>query len=219
MRRAILSVSIAVLATAGVTASGWALQAAALPSPKPAALIAADASVWLHDYRLVVDVFHFDHRRTKGACLRGWFRHSHGPRVRGSMLSLESGTTVRAWARGRVTIRRAPADRVLSGRLAVAAGCTGKLEGALVAAAQGGAKLTARRAYAANRPAVALEWSRGRDRHETLYVAPRTDRPLVAILELAAGNATARLFLARARPPLLERFHLPVPRRARRTER
>lgn len=219
MRRAILSVSIAVLATAGVAASGWALQAAALPPPKPAALIAADASEWLHDYRFAVDVFHFDHRRMKGACLRGWFRASHGPKVRESLLSLRSGTMLRASPRGRVAVAKGRAEKHLPGRLAVAAGCTGKLEGALVAAAQGGAHLTARRAYAANRPAVALEWSRGRDKHETIYVSPRTARPLVAILELGGDNATARLFLTRARPDRLKRFHLPVPRPGRRTKR
>jgi hypothetical protein len=212
MRRAILSVAVALLAAAAVTASGWALQVAALPAPKPAARIAADASTWLHDYRFVVDVFHFDHRRTKGACLRGWFGRPRGPKAHGSLLSFESGPVVRAPRRGHVTVVKGHPGRLMPIKLAVAAGCTGKLDGALVAAAQGTAHLTASRGYAANRPAVALRWSRGRDYDLTLYVSPRTDRPLVAILEVAGRYATARLYLARARRNLLERFHLPVPR-------
>lgn len=213
VRRAILSVSVALLATAGVAASGWALQAAALPPPKPAARVAADASEWFHDYRLAVDVFHFDHRRTKGACLRGWFGRAHGHKTRGSLLSLESGPVLHVSPHGRITVAGGRPDGRMGDKLAVKAGCTGKLEGALVAAAQNGDHLLAARAYAANRPAIALRWSRGRDEDMTLYVSPRSDRPLVAIVEVAGHDATARLYLARARPRLLEHFHLPVPRR------
>lgn len=217
MRRAILSAFVAVLAAGSVTASGWALQGAALPSPKPAARIAADASAWLHDYRLAVDVFHFHHRRTKGACLRGWFGGRGRPRVRESLLSFRPGPLLRESNHGRVSVARGLPD--LPARLAVAAGCTGKLEGGLVTAAQDGTHLTVERAYAANRPALALEWSRGRNKDSTLFVSPRTDQPLVAVVGLDGRYATARLYLARARPRLLARFHLPVPGRGRRTER
>lgn len=214
-----LSFMVALLGAAAVTASGWALQAAALPPPKPAALVAADASTWLHDYRFVVDVFHVDHRRIKGACLRGWFRRSGGPKVRESLLSLKPGPTPHASRRGRVTVAKVRPDWLLPARLAVAVGCTGKLEGALAAAAQNSAHLTAERAYAANRPAIALEWSRGRDNNVTLFVSPRTDKPLVAISEIAGRYVTARLYLIRARPRLLTRFDLPVSRPSPSTER
>src|SRR5262249_56901862 len=70
VRRALLSVAVGLAGAACVTASGWALPAAALPPPTPAARVAAEASAWFHDYRLVVDVFHFHHRRMTGACLR-----------------------------------------------------------------------------------------------------------------------------------------------------
>lgn len=211
MRRATVSVTVALLAAAGVTASGWALQAAALPPPKPAARVAADASEWFRHYRFAVDVFHFDHRRTKGACLRGWFAGPRGLRTRGSMLSLASGPVLHATTHGRITVAKGRLDHRIPDRLAVAAGCTGKLEGALVAAAQNDTHLTAARAYAANRPAVALRWSRGRDEDLTLYLSPRSDRPLVAILEVGGHYVTARLYLARARPRLLQHFHLPLP--------
>jgi hypothetical protein len=69
--------------------------------------------------------------------------------------------------------------------------------------------MTVSRAYAANQPAIALRVSRGNDRRLTLYVAPRTDRPLVTIVALADHEATARLYLSRAEPRLLAHFHLP----------
>ena len=95
MRRALLSVVVALAGAAGVTASGWALEATALPPPKPAAFVAADASVWLLEHRLAIDVFHFEHRRFKGACLRGWFRARNGTKTQASLLSFRAGPILR----------------------------------------------------------------------------------------------------------------------------
>jgi hypothetical protein len=200
VRRALLSVAIGLAGAAGVAASGWALQAAALPPPTPAARVAADASVWLHEYRLVVDVFHVDHGRIKGACLRGWFRTPHHGKRRGSLLSLRSG----------------PRHHRRLDRLLASAGCSGKLAPRLAAAAQSGSDIDASRAYAANQPAIELKLKRFRHERLTLYVSPRTYRPLVAIVALHGREATARLFLNRARPSLLAHFHLlRVPRPSR----
>jgi len=60
--RALLSVAVGLAGAAGVAASGWAIQAAALPPPTPAARVAADASTWFHEHRFIVDVFHFEAR-------------------------------------------------------------------------------------------------------------------------------------------------------------
>lgn len=193
MRRALLSVAVGLAGAAAVTASGWALQAAALPPPTPAARVAADASVWFHEYRFVVAVFHYEHRRTEGACLRGWFRHVHGRKARGSLLSLRS--------------TRSHGAR-LPRRLAAAAGCSRELARAIVGAAQSGAHLTVSRSYAANRPAIALRVPRGKDKRLTLYVSPRTDRPLVAVVAIADHEATARLYLHPVTRRALARFHL-----------
>jgi hypothetical protein len=194
---------------AGVTAGGWALQAAALPPPTSAARVAADASSWFHEYRLVVDVFHFDHHREGGACLRGWFGRAHGHKARASVLSLDSGTILRTLPKRRIGLVAGHPDRRLPGSLALAAGCSRELASTLARAAQSGAHMTVSRAYAANQPAIALRVSRGNDRRLTLYVAPRTDRPLVTIVALADHEATARLYLSRAEPRLLAHFHLP----------
>lgn len=193
MRRALLSLAIGLAGAAGVAASGWALQAAALAPPEPADRVAADASVWFHEHRFVVDVFHFEDRRTSGACLRGWVQTASGKKARVSRLSLRPGPH---------------SARLLPTRLAAAAGCSGKLARVLAGAAQSGAHLTVSRGYAAHRPVIALKLSRRKREQLTLFVSPRTYRPLVAVVALGGQEVTARLYLARARPGLLAHFHL-----------
>ena len=209
MRRAFVSVATAFAGVAGVAASCWALQAAALPPPKPAARVAADASVWFQEYRLAVDVFHFDHQRIKGACVRGWVPRRDGGKARESLLSFRAGPILRLWGRGRVSVV-APSRRhgFPPGRLAATAGCTRMLARRLVAAAQGGGRLTTERAYAANRPAIALELQRGRKGRLTLFVSPRTDRPLVAFVGVDRRHVTARIYLQPVRRRVLRRFEL-----------
>jgi len=94
VRTALLTVAVGPVGAVGVAASGWALQASALPPPKPAARIGADTSTWFQNYRLVVDVFHTHHRTIKGACPRGWFPGPGGPKIRASLLSLRRGAVL-----------------------------------------------------------------------------------------------------------------------------
>jgi hypothetical protein len=210
VRRALVSVAVALAGAAGVTASGWALQAAALPPPKPAARVAADASLWFHDYRLAVDVFHFDHRRVEGACVRGWILRDGGKKkVRASALSFTTGRVLRVSGDGHTTVVEARGRRLSPpGRLAAEAGCSRLLAGTLAAAAQSGGHLTTERAYAASRPAIALELERGREERLTLYLSPRTDQPLVAFVDLDGRQITARIYLQRLRRHVLRRFGL-----------
>jgi hypothetical protein len=206
VRRAILSVVIGLAGAGGVAASGWAIQAVALPPPKPAARVAADASLWFHEYRLVVDVFHFQHHRTKGACARTWFAGRNGSRVRASLLSFRGGPVLRVPPRRPVSVVRARRGRFPPGRLAADAGCSRTLAGMLAAAAQRNAHLTTERGYAANRPAIALEVQRGKGKRFTLYVSPRADRPLVAFVDLDGHEITARIYLVPVRRRVLTRF-------------
>jgi hypothetical protein len=208
VRQTLVSVFVGLAGAAGVAASGWAVQAAALPPPTSAARVAADASAWFHEYRLVVDVFHSEHRRTSGACLRGWVGGAHGHKARGSVLSLESGPILRTLPKQRVGVVSGHPDRYLPGALAMAAGCSRELASTLAEAAQAGAHMTVSRAFAANQPAIALKVSPSHDKRLTIYLSPRTDRPLVAIVALADHEATARLYLSRIEPRLLERFRL-----------
>jgi hypothetical protein len=196
VRGALASFTVAVSAVAAMVAGGWAVQAAALPGPARADRVAADASVWLHDYRLVVDVFHVDHHRVEGACLRGWFPGPGGVKSRRSLLSLRSRET---------------RDR----RLMALAGCSGKLAQVLAGAAQNLRHLRVERSFAANQPAVALRLGTRHDERLTLYVSPATYRPLVAVVERDGRTSTARLFLNRVGPRLLLRFGLPLESRRR----
>lgn len=219
MRRTLLSVAIGLAGAAAVTTSGWALQAAALTAPEPADYVAAGASVWFHQHRLAIDVFHFDHRRMKGVCLRGWFPRPNGQKTRASLLSLTRGPVLRVSddRRMSVALERRGGRRV-PGRILALAGCSGELAPLLAAAAQGGGRLTTERSYAANQAAIALELVHGKTERLTLYVSPRTYEPLVAIVAKDSREATARLFLNRVNRRLLARFHLlrlvqPQPRR------
>jgi hypothetical protein len=209
VRRALLSVAVAFAGAAGVAASGWALQAAALPPPKPAARIAADASVWFHEYRLEVDVFHFHHRRVHGACIRGWERRRNQPKLRASWLSFHAGPILRVSGKRHVSVvagRRL--RRFLPGLPAADAGCSRMLARTLAAVAQGSGRITMERAYAANRPAIALELQRGSEERLTLFVSPRTNRPLVAFVDLDGRKITARIYLQGVRRKVLARFGL-----------
>jgi hypothetical protein len=88
----------------------------------------------------------------------------------------------------------------------------------LAAAAQGAGHLTMERAYAANSPAIAVEFQNGREKRLTLFVAPETERPLVAFIDLEGQKITARIYLQRVARRVLARFRLlhrikPEPRR------
>jgi hypothetical protein len=158
----------------------------------------------------VLDVFHFDHRRTTGICLRGWFGRANERKTLGSLLSLQPGSVVRVPAKRRlptVVVIGRPRPRIPP-RLAAAAGCSGELASRIAAAAQGEGHLRVERAYAANQPAVALKLTRGKQERLTLYVSPRTYRPLVAIVAMGGEQVTARLYLSSVKGPLLRRFKL-----------
>lgn len=219
MRGPLVSVVVALAGVAGVIASGWALQAAALPPPRPADRVAADASAWFHDYRLAVDVFHFDRRRVEGACVRGWFARRDGVEDRGSLISFRAGPILRVSGKDHLSVVRAPRRIGFPPPLLAAdVGCSRMLARTLAAAAQGSAHVSTERAYAANRPAIALELQRGKEERLTLYVSPRTDRPLVAFLARDRRHITARIYLQPVGRRVLRRFGLlhrirPEPRR------
>jgi hypothetical protein len=208
VRRALLSVAIGLAGAASVTASGWAIQAAALTPPKPAYRVAADTSTWFHEYRLVADVFHLDHRRITGACLRGWFSRPGQPKVRASLLSLKTGPVLLVSGGRRVTLVAGRRSRPFPARLLASVGCTGKLAPRLAGVAQSGADFTAARSYAANQPAIELKLERLRGERLTIYVSPRTYEPLVVSGDAHGHDATARLYLTRVTERLLARFHL-----------
>lgn len=205
-----MSVAIGVFGACGVAASGWALQAAALPAPKSADRVLADASTWLHEYRFAVDVFHAGPRPVRAACLRGAVVRRGRPRP-GGILSFGQRSVILVTTGGRVSLLSGSRLRVPPARLAADAGCTGALELALVRAAQTGDHISVERAWAAHQPTLALEVQRGDQGRLTVYVSPKTSRPLVAVVHAKNLTVKTRLYLTRIAAPLLHRFHLPVP--------
>jgi hypothetical protein len=170
--------------------------------------VAADASVWFHDYRLAVDVFHFHHRRFEGACVRGWQQRQNGSKIRASLLSFSAGPILRVSGKHVSVLETRRRRRFPPGLLGADAGCSRMLARTLAAAAQGSGHLTMERAYAANRPAIALEVQRSREARMTLFVSPRTDRPLVAFVDLDGLKITARIYLQGVRRAVLRQFRL-----------
>ncbi len=202
-----MSVAVALAGVVGVVASAWALQAEALPQPRPAARVAADASVWFHEYRLAVDIFHFEHRTLKGACVSGWTKVRNG-QARASVISFTGGPILRLRSRRVSVVAARRRRRFPPGRLAGDAGCTRMLGQMLETAAQNGGRLSIERSYAANQPAVAVELVRSREERLTLYVEPRTNRPLVAFVNLDGRKITARIYLQRVSRRVLTRFEI-----------
>lgn len=209
VRRALVSVVVCLAGAGAVGAAGWSLQTVTLPPPARAARIAADASAWLHDYRYSIDVFRSQGRRLRGTCLRGWFpSRGHARRfVHGSLLVLQGGPVVvdtggRRYVRFLAGTRR----RGLPGFLAIAAGCTSSLANDLYAAIQRNGHVSVERAYAANRPALALRVPPVRGERLTIYVSPRRYRPLVVTAAVGGSVATARIYLTRATQRVLSHY-------------
>src|SRR4029077_3933683 len=119
------------------------------------------------------------------ACLRGWLRGRNGRKIRESLLAFRAGPILRVSKKRHVSVVAARRRRLFPpGLLAADAGCSRMLALTLAAAAQGMGHLTTERAYAANRPAIALEMQLSRERRLTVFVSPRTERPLVAFVDL-----------------------------------
>jgi hypothetical protein len=178
--------------------------------------VAADAASWLSRYRIVGASLRIDGRRESSLCLHSWFPRKDGTLARGELLRLGNGTVIaetggRVWAdgSGAVLPRHAPF-------LFELAGCTSALGArAATAAVDGGTRIAS--GFVGGRPALALRLPNRSDRlgarrrvpdRVTLYVTPRTYRPLAVSASLGSEQGFARLRLVRATPGLLARFHM-----------
>lgn len=205
MRRALLSVAVALAGGGALAGAAWSVQAAGLPPPSRAGRVAADATRLLSEHRVIVDIFHLDHQRLRGICVGGWFPLPDGKKAPGSLLALQSGTQYLI-AGGKVHADLGLRRRARLPRLAFEVGCGRNITRALLPAEQGGVHLRAERAYAAGRPAIALRLHSAHDGGFSLYVAAGTYQPLVAIVHRWGETMTARLYLAHFTPALLSRF-------------
>ncbi|HWX09016.1 MAG TPA: hypothetical protein VNY33_03470, partial [Gaiellaceae bacterium] len=79
MRSALVTLLVAAAIGAAVFGVSWTVQAAALPAPERADLIAAHADSWLARYRFVESSFAVNGAPAiHGGCLQGWFPLSQG---------------------------------------------------------------------------------------------------------------------------------------------
>lgn len=191
-----------------VAGTAWSIETVGLPPPARADRVAADIARWLHSYRLAVDVFHIEGRRTTGECFRSRFRFPHGSPGTASVVSFTPGPVALVSEHHHAEILSGRREPGLPMRLAARAGCTYELLIQLANVAQAGLHVRVERAFAAGQPALALRLPRLREERLTLFVTPRTYRPLVAFVAVKRREVSARLFLTRVTPGLLARFRL-----------
>jgi hypothetical protein len=201
----ILSTLIVAASICGATlAAAWGLQAAMLPPPEHADLVAAHAVEWLLSYRLVDSTFRIgDETPLHGECLQGWFTAQHGRIVRGTVLRLSNGSSLIAVrphhlqltgaARGEsvrrsiVQLELAGCSRILGPRIAEAA-----QDGPLRIDRSGGAALGLRIRTTLTRM--------------TLYVDASTYRPVAVRASSGPVSGYGRIRLTRLTPALWHRL-------------
>jgi hypothetical protein len=204
---------VTLLAAAAVGAAvlgvGWTVQAAALPAPERADLIAARTASWLSRYRFVESAFSVGGGPAVHAqCMQGWFSAGRRGLQPGSVLHFgRSAAVVALEGRTLEVLGMAHRERP---RLAVVqlelAGCPRLLARTIAAALQSPPGIRIERATVAERPAIAFTVTVKRGRLE-VYVTPRTYRPIA--LSLTAGRFTgrSRIRLTRLTPALLAAFN------------
>jgi hypothetical protein len=188
----------ALLIAGAVTASAWALEAAALPAPEPGDLAALNATAHLEQYRYVESSVRANGAGTvRARCLTGWF-----PR-RGELLRLGPGPTITDLGGHKLDVDgRLQADPVA---YLLLAGCPTVLARTVDRLLQGGATTSSARTWF-TRPAVAVRIP-DRSAVLTLYLTPRRDTLLgvgVAGSQVDGLSRIQPLPLTAARAELVE---------------
>ena len=218
MRGLAVSGVVALAISGAVLGAGWVVQAGVLPRSPRASHVAADAASWLLRHRVVEASLRVDGHRESSLCLH---RRRDGTFARGALVLLGDGTRI---ADNGGQIRRVGFHGSRRGYLPLLlelAGCPSVLGArAATAAVDGGIAIA--RAFAAGRSALALKLPTQRDRlgprnrlvadRVTLYVTPRTYRPLAVSASLGTEQGFARVRLVWATPSLMARFVAPNPR-------
>lgn len=205
MRPFLASLPAALAMGAMVFGAGWAVQAAVLPAPQRAAVIAARAAAWLDRYRLVDSTFSIGNGSPVHAtCAQTWFPTASGGSDRGTLLRLGSGFTV---------ITDLPHDLDVLGRqhreppwLTRAqlqlAGCPRLLADNIVVAAQSLGRVSVSLGRAMGQRAFLLHVL-ARNRRLIVYLAQRTGKPIGVSITDRGWHGHSVIRLARATPPLL----------------
>jgi hypothetical protein len=156
----------ALLIGGAVTASAWALEAAALPAPEPGDLAALTATAHLEQFRYVESSLRANGAgRVRARCLSGWFPH------RGEMLRLGPATTIADLGGHRLDVDGPlEADPVA---YLLLAGCPTVVGRTVDRLLQAGATTSATRTWF-TRPAIAVTIP-DRTAVLTLYLTPHRD--------------------------------------------
>lgn len=176
-------VGVAALVAAGVAASGFAIQWAALPDAGQGDVVAARASLWLGRYRETASVLEVDGGRLRGVCYHGWIVGRRDRKHRGTLLRLSDGVTLRALPPHTLLFSGTGlfnGTGLFSGTgpkrpvaLLYAAGCTKLLSDHLATLAEFSGHRRARRAVLAGVPVYAVDFP-----HLTLYVDRTSGKPI-----------------------------------------
>jgi hypothetical protein len=214
VRGLLVSVTVALAMCGAALGAGWGVQTAVLPRAAHGSRVAADAAAWLLRYRLVESSLVTGGRRESGFCLRGWFPRPDGRLARGGLLVVDGLRVADNGGGARLEGTQAKVRAHVPEFLLEAAGCPGVVGAqAAAAAVDGGIQVT--RAFAGGEAALALHLPSklhrlGRRRflrdRLTLYVNPRTYRPVAVAASLGQLHGVARIRLVRATPALLARF-------------
>jgi hypothetical protein len=193
--------------TVGATAfgAGWVVQAAALPEPRPAAVIAARAAEWLYRYRLAVSTFSIGAGRPVHAtCVQTWFPTPGGDSDRGTLLRLDGGSTVITVLQHKLEVRgRRHGQRALLTRAQlILAGCPRLLGDTIGGAAQSGRGVSISLGRTIGHGVLLLRVSTGK-RLLIVHLAEHTGEPIGLSLPGRAVQGHSVIRLARVTPELL----------------
>jgi hypothetical protein len=219
VRGLLVSVAVALTMCGAALGAGWGVQTAVLPRAAHGSRVAADAAAWLLRYRLVESSLVTGGRRESSLCLRGWFPRRDGKLARGALLVVDGLRIADNGGGARLDGTQERVRPHVPEFLLEAAGCPGVIGArAAAAAVAGGIRVT--RAFAGGEAALALHLPSklhrlGRHRflrdRLTLYVSPRTYRPVAVAASLGRLEGVARIRLVKATPALLARFDPPAP--------
>jgi hypothetical protein len=208
VRSALVTVLVAAAVGAAVLGAGWTVQAAALPAPDRADLIAARAAAWLSGYRFVESVFAVGGRRAvRARCLESWVPATGGGLQRGTVLHFGRTGTIVLPEQGVLQVlgiaHREPSALTVA-QLELA-GCPRRLSHMLEVYTQSIPDLHIKRVTVADRPAIGFALPLGSGRME-IYVTPRTYRPIALALTAGPYTGHSLIRLTQLTPALLRTF-------------
>jgi hypothetical protein len=200
----LVTLVVALGSTAAIACVAWGVQAAVLPAPAHAELVASRAAAWFFRYRLVESMFQVGRGRpVRATCTQTWFRHPGGLADRGAVLRTTGSGTVILLPHDLDVMSAARSEPRWLPRAQLELGGCPRLLGDQIARADESTttpRLTAvdvlgRRLLALGVRATPLRL--------VVLLAPRSDRPVGLMVNGDGFRGTSTLRLTRVTPRLL----------------